>query len=109
MFASDIHNLLKRLEFDQVTKRLQATSEESDDQIRNFKDEDGFSLIHWAAMAEHIELLLFCLDHLGMSVDLRGRNLQTPLLWAAMDEKLLALTLLLDRGADIDARDDLGT
>lgn len=76
-------------------------------EIANWRDNDGFSILHWAAMAGCNEVCLYCVKILGMDVDILGPNKQTPLMWAIMDEQLLTASLLLDFGADANKRDDL--
>eukprot|EP01054_Gregarina_sp_Poly1_P004063 Gregarina_sp_Poly_1__4062@NODE_2230_length_2440_cov_24_991150_g1433_i0_p1_GENE_NODE_2230_length_2440_cov_24_991150_g1433_i0NODE_2230_length_2440_cov_24_991150_g1433_i0_p1_ORF_typecomplete_len729_score88_95DHHC/PF01529_20/2_8e03DHHC/PF01529_20/2_3e03DHHC/PF01529_20/9e23Ank_2/PF12796_7/4_8e11Ank_2/PF12796_7/2_4e07Ank_5/PF13857_6/0_037Ank_5/PF13857_6/3_3e07Ank_5/PF13857_6/0_00014Ank_5/PF13857_6/41Ank_4/PF13637_6/0_99Ank_4/PF13637_6/0_00017Ank_4/PF13637_6/6_1e07Ank_4/PF13637_6/0_00021Ank_4/PF13637_6 len=75
--------------------------------IREFRDKDEFSLLHWSAMGGQNEVVLLLLRDFNIEVDIRGQNLQTPLMWAAMDERLLTMHILLDHGADIQAKDDL--
>eukprot|EP01053_Blabericola_migrator_P006815 Blabericola_migrator_1__6814@NODE_344_length_9579_cov_221_075799_g277_i0_p2_GENE_NODE_344_length_9579_cov_221_075799_g277_i0NODE_344_length_9579_cov_221_075799_g277_i0_p2_ORF_typecomplete_len758_score141_38Ank_2/PF12796_7/1_3e11Ank_2/PF12796_7/1_2e09Ank_2/PF12796_7/3e06Ank_2/PF12796_7/16Ank_2/PF12796_7/8_4e03DHHC/PF01529_20/5_2e03DHHC/PF01529_20/2_9e02DHHC/PF01529_20/9e22Ank_5/PF13857_6/0_00029Ank_5/PF13857_6/1_6e09Ank_5/PF13857_6/0_00011Ank_5/PF13857_6/3_1e02Ank_4/PF13637_6/3_5e09Ank_4/PF13637_ len=75
--------------------------------IACFNDKDGFSLLHWASMAGYNELVILLIEDFGIDVNARGINLQTPLMWAAMDERLLTMLILIDHGADVHAKDDL--
>ena len=63
------------------------------------------SLIHYAAMGDCAELLLYLLQD-GTAKDDLDQNKRTPLSWAAQYSALRAVKLLLDNGAEINSMDD---
>ena len=86
-----------------------STGQLSHEETRSFRDEQGRSLLHWAASVGHNEFCLHCIESLGMSVDLLAEStLQTPLMLASMEENLLTMQILLAHGADVNCKDDLG-
>ncbi|CAG8031450.1 unnamed protein product [Penicillium nalgiovense] len=66
------------------------------------------SLIHYAAMGDCAELLLYLLQD-GTAKDDLDQNRRTPLSWAAQYSALRAVKLLLDNGAEINSMDNMYT
>jgi hypothetical protein len=66
------------------------------------------SLIHYAAMGDCPELLLYLLQD-GTAKDDLDQNQRTPLSWAAQYGSLRAVKLLLDNGAEVNSMDDMYT
>jgi hypothetical protein len=66
------------------------------------------SLIHYAAMGDCLELLLYLLQD-GTAKDDLDQNQRTPLSWAAQYGSLRAVKLLLDNGAEVNSMDDMYT
>jgi len=81
-----------------------------DPALARLRDEAGTPLVHHAAEALAPELLVLLLEH-GAEVDERDENGETPLhrvadmLTTDLDSAARMATLLLDRGADANARD----
>jgi len=71
------------------------------------RDEDGHSLLHWAALVGNSEFAMTALDR-GIPVDAQAANLQTPLMWAALRGNVSTTRMLLDAKANIQATDSLG-
>lgn len=65
---------------------------------------DGFAALHLAETADVAELLL---AH-GAKLEIRGYENRTPLLQAAMQNRIEVVRYLLARGANIEARDKAG-
>ncbi|KAJ5853004.1 hypothetical protein N7534_005547 [Penicillium rubens] len=65
-------------------------------------------LIHYAAMGDCAELLLYLLQD-GTAKDDLDQNKRTPLSWAAQYSALRAVKILLDNGAEINSMDDMYT
>jgi hypothetical protein len=75
-----------------------------------FKGRDCFkrSLLHYAAMGECIDLLLFLLQT-EPKIDSRDRWGRTPLSWAAEYGSLEVVKILLEKGANVNATDYKGS
>ncbi|KAJ5853170.1 hypothetical protein N7534_005713 [Penicillium rubens] len=76
--------------------------------IYNQRGPSKRSLIHYAAMGDCAELLLYLLQD-GTAKDDLDQNKRTPLSWAAQYSALRAVKLLLDNGAEINSMDDMYT
>lgn len=64
-------------------------------------DSGGCSLLHWAAINQRYNLVLFLLNQ-GADVNIIGGDLmETPLLWAVRSQYLPTVDLLLRKGANI--------
>jgi ankyrin repeat protein len=70
----------------------------------DFKDTNGFTLMHLAVWRNEQALVTKLLDTAGCPVDIRSATDQTPLMFAVARGNLQLVKLFLDRGADIDAR-----
>ena len=75
--------------------------------IYNQRGPSKRSLIHYAAMGDCAELLLYLQD--GIAKDDLDQNKRTPLSWAAQYSALRAVKILLDNGAEINSMDDMYT
>lgn len=71
------------------------------------QDEEGHYLLHWAALVGNTEFAAAAMEH-GCPVDCRAKNLQTPLMWAALRGHIPVARLLLSAKADIRATDSMG-
>eukprot|EP00930_Biecheleria_cincta_P030800 TRINITY_DN21346_c0_g1_i1.p1 TRINITY_DN21346_c0_g1~~TRINITY_DN21346_c0_g1_i1.p1 ORF type:complete len:665 (+),score=95.70 TRINITY_DN21346_c0_g1_i1:133-1995(+) len=72
------------------------------------KEEDGTSLLHWAALKGNANFIEKAL-HVGqLSADLLGPNRQTPLMWASARGHVAAMHALLMGKADLLSTDDQG-
>ncbi|KAJ5481369.1 hypothetical protein N7475_000181 [Penicillium sp. IBT 31633x] len=76
--------------------------------IYNLRGPFKRSLIHYAAMGDCAELLIYLLQDGTTKNDL-DQNKRTPLSWAAQYGALRTVKLLLDNGADINSMDDMYT
>lgn len=76
----------------------------------DFKGRDCFkrSLLHYAAMGECIDLLLYLLQT-EPKIDSRDRWGRTPISWAAEYGSLEAVKVLLEKGANVNAMDYEGS
>ena len=70
------------------------------------RTEDGKTSLHIAAADNIPEVVALLLN--GADIEVRNEKGETPLHFAAAHNKPEVITLLLDRGADINARDDVG-
>ena len=68
-----------------------------------YRDKNGLSLLHLAAVANQPELIRFLVQE-GLPVDVRDPRGNTPLHYAAYYGKLRAVKTLLALGADLNAR-----
>ncbi|KAL9058921.1 MAG: hypothetical protein Q9162_001477 [Coniocarpon cinnabarinum] len=74
----------------------------------SFKDEQGITPLHWAAIKGHYALCHFLLNQ-GVDVNAKGGDVgATPVLWAARSCNYYTVNLLLQHGADPMATDDQG-
>ncbi|HEY1057965.1 MAG TPA: ankyrin repeat domain-containing protein [Limnobacter sp.] len=74
----------------------------------NAADADSCKAIHLAAQFGDVPTLAYCVNELKHGLEEKGFNGQTPLLHAADDGKVDAMRWLVQRGANIQARDDSG-
>ncbi|KAL1620674.1 palmitoyltransferase akr1 [Diplodia seriata] len=73
-----------------------------------YRDEQGITPLHWAAINNHYGLCHFLLNS-GADVNARGGDaVATPVLWAAKRCNYYIVALLLSRGADPLLTDDQG-
>ncbi|KAF4308176.1 Palmitoyltransferase akr1 [Botryosphaeria dothidea] len=73
-----------------------------------YRDEQGITPLHWAAINNHYALCHFLLNS-GADVNARGGDaVATPVLWAAKRCNYYIVALLLSRGADPLLTDDQG-
>ncbi|KAJ4363025.1 palmitoyltransferase akr1 [Neocucurbitaria cava] len=73
-----------------------------------FKDEQGITPLHWAAINNHYALCHFLIQA-GAPINARGGDaVATPVLWAAKRCNYYVVNLLLDHGADPLLTDDQG-
>jgi len=70
-------------------------------------DEDGHSLLHWAALVGNKDFASTALSK-GVPVDAQAANHQTPLMWAALRGHVSMMRMLLEANANIQATDSLG-
>mmetsp|Transcript_15099 Transcript_15099/g.32534 ORF Transcript_15099/g.32534 Transcript_15099/m.32534 type:complete len:593 (+) Transcript_15099:460-2238(+) len=73
----------------------------------NERDQDGSTVLHWGALLGSLEVVNKALD-MGLEVDVRAENKQTPLFWAVTRGQVKTVKALLARGADMFAKDSLG-
>ncbi|MGB2697168.1 MAG: ankyrin repeat domain-containing protein [Candidatus Zixiibacteriota bacterium] len=74
----------------------------------NMKDKDNDSPLHYAAIFGNLEIAKKLVTNGGTSINEGNIHQMTPLHFACEKGHLDIVTLLLDSGADIDARDGLG-
>ncbi|CAI9636118.1 unnamed protein product [Alternaria burnsii] len=73
-----------------------------------FKDEQGITPLHWAAINNHYALCHFLIQA-GAPINAKGGDaVATPVLWAAKRCNYYIVNLLLDHGADPLLTDDQG-
>lgn len=75
--------------------------------IMSERDDNGMSLLHWAADRGYEEMTKFLLE-LGMDVNIQDEEGQTPLHYAASCGHLEVISLLLFEGADTAITDSDG-
>jgi len=82
----------------------------SDPQLWRAADDEGHTLMHWAALSGGFAGVEFLSKGLaaGCAVDAAAQNGQTPLMWAVIRGHVKAAKVLLDARADPLARDSLG-
>jgi ankyrin repeat protein len=73
----------------------------------NTKDNGGLTLLHWAAMAGHVEIAIVLLDR-GADVNRKDSLGDMPLHVAVSHGRTATVELLLVRGADAKAKSGLG-
>lgn len=99
---ADIFNLARQQNFPLVQKLLEAYP-----QYWTAKDEDGHSLLHWAALVGAVDFVQVALEH-GLSVDVLANNKQTPLMWAVLRGHVGVAKVCLDAKANLQLHDSLG-
>ena len=73
-----------------------------------YKDEQGISPLHWAAIKNHYALCHFLIQA-GADINAKGGDVAgTPILWAARSCNYYVVNLLLQEGADPLLTDDQG-
>lgn len=73
-----------------------------------FRDEQGLTPLHWAALKNHYALCHYLLQK-GVDVNAKGGDVNaTPVLWAARSCNYYIVNLLLQHGADPLKTDDQG-
>ena len=72
------------------------------------KDDDGWTLLHYAAYVGHLPLLAYCLYVAFIPVNAGPPLTWTPLAAAARNDRIHAVQLLLHAGADPDVQDPTG-
>lgn len=92
--------------FDWVKENNVEKLKSLDSSEMNIKDEDGMSLLHWAADRDFPDILLFLLGNVDINV--KDADGQTALHYAASCGNVKALNVLIDNGADQKIRDDDG-
>lgn len=73
------------------------------------RDEEGHTLLHWAALVGSTDFAKEALEH-GVDPNVQAQNKQTPLMWATLRGHLPVMKVLLDTKAKVDLhhRDSLG-
>jgi ankyrin repeat protein len=69
------------------------------------RDEDGSTVLHMAAWAGHLSLVRRLVEEMGLPVDLGGSRRETALHDAASSARLDVIHYLVEKGADVEARD----
>jgi len=100
--SSDIFMLARQQNFTVATKLLEAYPS-----LWSARDEDGHSLLHWAALVGNKDFVTLALSR-GIPVDACASNLQTPLMWAVLRGHTATARILLEEKADMRIRDSLG-
>lgn len=91
----DIMQLARLGEIGAIQKLIDAEKYDA-----NFKDEQGITPLHWAAIKNHYALCHFLIQ-CGADVNAAGGDLDaTPVLWAARSCNYYVVNLLLHNGAD---------
>lgn len=100
--AEDIFLLARQQNFEVALKLLEAYPE-----FWLSQDEDGHSLLHWAALVGNKDFVDAGLVH-RVPVDSVAKNLQTPLMWAVLRGRVAVARQLLAAKASLTAKDSLG-
>lgn len=100
--AEDIFLLARQQNFEVALKLLEAYPE-----FWLSQDEDGHSLLHWAALVGNKDFVDAGLVH-RVPVDSVAKNLQTPLMWAVLRGHVAVARQLLAAKASLTAKDSLG-
>ncbi|KAL6717022.1 palmitoyltransferase akr1 [Lecanora helva] len=73
-----------------------------------YKDEEGITPLHWAAINNHYALCKFLVES-GADVNAKGgESVATPAMWAAQRCRIHIVKLLIDQGADLLLTDGQG-
>lgn len=99
---ADIFNLARSQNFQLVQKLLEAYPH-----YWTARDEDGHSLLHWAALVGSRTFVQTALER-GLPVDIAANNKQTPLMWAVLRGHVPVARVLLDAKATVQIHDSLG-
>eukprot|EP00398_MALV-I-01_sp_L67-1_P000573 gene573-463_t len=81
--------------------------EQNSEQIISLRDNDGYSILHWAALNGDVSACLQLLTH-GAHVNVLAMNHQTPIMWACLKGHVAVVNALYTRGADLLQKDSLG-
>jgi len=75
---------------------------------KDFYDQTGYNVLHHAVSQGSIPIVLTLLDYFKFDVNLRSKNNQTPLMIACNYGSIELIRLLIERGAQVNAKDDTG-
>lgn len=100
--AEDIFLLARQQNFEVALKFLEAYPE-----FWHSQDEDGHSLLHWAALVGNKDFVLAGLAQ-NVPVDCVAKNFQTPMMWAVLRGHVPVARILLAAKASLTAKDSLG-
>jgi len=103
--ASDLFQLARQQNFQTARNLLEGSP--SNMHLWRCSDEEGHSLLHWAALVGAIDFAKLCLER-DVPVDAVAENQQTPLMWAVLRGHITTARLLLDNKANLRAQDSLG-
>jgi len=92
--------------FDWVKENNLEKIKSLDSSALGMKDEDGMSLLHWAADRDYPDILLYLISKIDINV--QDADGQTALHYAASCGNLKALNVLMDNGADQSMKDNEG-
>ncbi|RZC83791.1 hypothetical protein C5167_046581 [Papaver somniferum] len=67
---------------------------------RNIKDDDGVGIVHFAAREGKLDILRYLIEELGLDVNTKDKNGESPLLNATMCGDMNTVEYLLGKGAD---------
>ncbi|XP_078435400.1 ankyrin repeat family protein [Wolffia australiana] len=76
--------------------------------VSDVKDANKRTALHFAAREGKINVCKYLIEELGLEVDIKDEEGETPLIHACRQEQLETVRYLLDRGADPSASSDLG-
>jgi ankyrin repeat protein len=72
----------------------------------DYKNEDGWNLLLWAAGNGHLKVVKLLIDKEGIQVDLKDKDGRTPFWWAAGNGHSDIVELFLENeDVDIDSKD----
>eukprot|EP00927_Polykrikos_kofoidii_P059808 TRINITY_DN54930_c0_g1_i1.p1 TRINITY_DN54930_c0_g1~~TRINITY_DN54930_c0_g1_i1.p1 ORF type:complete len:583 (+),score=89.55 TRINITY_DN54930_c0_g1_i1:61-1809(+) len=71
------------------------------------RDDDGHSLLHWAALVGNQDVVRESLKR-GIDVNTLANNRQTPLMWAVLRGHIAVARILLDGKANLTSHDSFG-
>jgi len=92
--------------FDWVKENNLQKLKSLDSSALEIKDEDGMSLLHWAADRDYPDILLYLINKIDINV--QDADGQTALHYAASCGHLKALNVLMDNGASQSMKDNEG-
>lgn len=100
-FSGEVHEAAKSGDLALLRKLL---DQEHDQSLLYSKDEQGKTPLHWAVGRGQLEIVKVLLDDYHVKVDVVNENEGTPLHVAASQAQPKAASMLLDRGAMVNAR-----
>jgi ankyrin repeat protein len=86
---------------------LRHTLHQNQESVISLRDDDGYSLLHWAALVGNLDACMHLLE-CGADVDAAGNNQQTPLMWACLKGHIAVINVLNNFGANIGCTDNMG-
>lgn len=72
-----------------------------------YPNKEGWTALHYAATNGHVEIMQLLLDAHAY-IDAESPNKTTPLMMAAKSKNIFAVKLLLDEGAELSLKNELG-
>jgi len=102
---SDLFALARQQNFQTLRSLLEGSL--SNMHLWRSNDDEGHSLLHWAALVGCTDFAKLCLER-DVPVDTIANNKQTPLMWAVLRGHVTTARLLLDSNANLRAQDSLG-
>ena len=86
---------------------LKEAMKDADDKFDvNLKDPRGNTALHFAATNGHLEVVEYLINELKCDINVQNNIQNTPLIWAAFNGQRKVSEFLIEKGADVDIRNE---